>query len=305
MEAFRGSKESTGASGVRRVYHEHIPRAESEDVEARIREERKMKAFAKKHLASIPCRDPAKGPTLGETMHYYSERNRLMHDARLAPRPASHYERQNGDIIDRPRDELDVRSAPLGNGRVDSSGARMDEAQMHAEAALCAARKQRMPDPDVPPPVPGAAYDAVRAEDGADNMPRGRPPPAEDVRVYDPTKDYTRPGNHYPGAPGVPPDWRPPTVAPPNKAHACALCGFVGTRFRCGQCRDTFYCSRSCQRQHWPEHKELCSPAALFVDAEAEEAHVEAQLKRLGWGDDDDDDDDDDSETRSQGESDS
>jgi len=27
----------------------------------------------------------------------------------------------------------------------------------------------------------------------------------------------------------------------------------------CGQCKVTLYCSRTCQKQHWPSHKSHCS----------------------------------------------
>ena len=269
------------------IMHSYLDTEESSSIEERVRERRRLEAFKARYYHSIPCRNPAVGPTVSETMHYYHEKNRLIHDLRNVPRPTSHYTRANGDILDRPRDELDVRAAPIGHGAI-AAGKIMDDAQMHAEAALRAARKQKMPDPEAPPPIPGASYDIVRADDDDEYVPPGRPPPVEEIKMYDPTADYDRPGNHYPGCPGVPPDWKPPTIAPANKAHWCASCGFQGTRFKCGQCRDTFYCSRSCQRNHWPEHKLLCSPAALNVDAEEEEAQIDAKLKRIGWDDDDD-----------------
>lgn len=276
-----------------RIYHEYLDAAESADIEARIREERRAKALAKKYFNEIPCRNPAKGPNMQEIMTYYSERNRILYEARQAPRPTSHYQRSNGDILDRPREELDNRTARLGYGTLSTTGAEMDEAQLHAEAALCAARKLNLPDPKAPLPVPGAAYDKVRADDGSAVQPRGRPEPVPETKVktYVAEKDYSREGNHYPGMPGVPPDWKPPSVAPPNMQHWCASCGFQGTRFKCGQCKDTFYCSRSCQKQHWPEHRDLCSPS-IVADADREEAGIQAELAQLGWSSDGEESDD-------------
>ena len=40
----------------------------------------------------------------------------------------------------------------------------------------------------------------------------------------------------------------------------CRLHGLIqGKKFRfCKQCNDAFYCSKECQREHWPVHKESC-----------------------------------------------
>ena len=39
-----------------------------------------------------------------------------------------------------------------------------------------------------------------------------------------------------------------------NGTNACVLCFLPGSK-RCSQCKSVWYCSRSCQSAHWPEHK--------------------------------------------------
>jgi hypothetical protein len=42
----------------------------------------------------------------------------------------------------------------------------------------------------------------------------------------------------------------------PTKCIVCS--GMNATKLRCARCHDTFYCSRKCQRQDWPTHKQVC-----------------------------------------------
>jgi hypothetical protein len=53
-----------------------------------------------------------------------------------------------------------------------------------------------------------------------------------------------------------------------SRAHManpeCAHCDKPGAALRCGACRVTNYCSRSCQKADWPRHKPAC---AASVDA--------------------------------------
>lgn len=45
-------------------------------------------------------------------------------------------------------------------------------------------------------------------------------------------------------------------------AEACLVCGRTGVKLqRCARCRDAWYCSVECQKQHWPQHKAVCRPA--------------------------------------------
>ena len=39
---------------------------------------------------------------------------------------------------------------------------------------------------------------------------------------------------------------------------ACQTCGVSGKLRRCGGCNDAYYCSTTCQAQHWPEHRSHC-----------------------------------------------
>uniref|UniRef100_A0A182RD72 MYND-type domain-containing protein n=1 Tax=Anopheles funestus TaxID=62324 RepID=A0A182RD72_ANOFN len=41
-------------------------------------------------------------------------------------------------------------------------------------------------------------------------------------------------------------------------AKVCGNCGTSATK-KCSRCLHVFYCSRDCQLQNWPDHKELCS----------------------------------------------
>ncbi|GFR43285.1 hypothetical protein Agub_g4350 [Astrephomene gubernaculifera] len=56
----------------------------------------------------------------------------------------------------------------------------------------------------------------------------------------------------------------------------CAICDHPAL-FRCGKCKSERYCSRECQRDHWPHHKKSCpqlaAAAAAAAAARAAEAH--------------------------------
>ncbi|KAF8139437.1 hypothetical protein K438DRAFT_2030554 [Mycena galopus ATCC 62051] len=40
---------------------------------------------------------------------------------------------------------------------------------------------------------------------------------------------------------------------------ACTHCMGRGELRRCGKCKGAWYCSKECQKKHWPKHKEWCS----------------------------------------------
>ncbi|XP_066535539.1 egl nine homolog 1 [Hoplias malabaricus] len=41
----------------------------------------------------------------------------------------------------------------------------------------------------------------------------------------------------------------------------CELCGKMENLLKCGRCRNSFYCSKEHQRQHWTKHKLICKEA--------------------------------------------
>uniref|UniRef100_A0A182Q634 MYND-type domain-containing protein n=1 Tax=Anopheles farauti TaxID=69004 RepID=A0A182Q634_9DIPT len=44
---------------------------------------------------------------------------------------------------------------------------------------------------------------------------------------------------------------------PTGEQQTCGNCAAPAKK-KCSKCLHTFYCSRDCQLQHWPDHKELC-----------------------------------------------
>ena len=76
----------------------------------------------------------------------------------------------------------------------------------------------------------------------------------------------------------------PPKSSPGSKKHqpvkwvdlfTCFLCGKEGRSpplRRCSQCEIAYYCSKTCQRGHWKQHKAACIAA---VAAKADDAKRE------------------------------
>lgn len=50
----------------------------------------------------------------------------------------------------------------------------------------------------------------------------------------------------------------------------CQNCGETGASSRCSLCKEVYYCSRQCQRTHWPSHK---------LDCKSEQAQAEVQRR--------------------------
>ncbi|KAI0667951.1 hypothetical protein C8Q78DRAFT_1081820 [Trametes maxima] len=47
----------------------------------------------------------------------------------------------------------------------------------------------------------------------------------------------------------------------PLDAKACAVCGVMNVQLKwCGKCHGIWYCSKECQKKHWPIHKKGCVP---------------------------------------------
>ena len=43
-----------------------------------------------------------------------------------------------------------------------------------------------------------------------------------------------------------------------NSGYVCAYCGELTKCLSCSVCRMEYYCSASCQKSHWPQHKLKC-----------------------------------------------
>ena len=60
-----------------------------------------------------------------------------------------------------------------------------------------------------------------------------------------------------------------------KEKNACAVCGKPATA-QCSRCKAIHYCSRDCQKQHWPEHKKSCGKQKA---AQQETQKSENQMK--------------------------
>jgi len=69
------------------------------------------------------------------------------------------------------------------------------------------------------------------------------------------------------------------------EATHCANCGIPPDEqpLHCSQCMRTYYCSRECQREDWPLHKQSCErrPSASSAGAQADMTRAEDRRQRL------------------------
>ncbi|XP_072292677.1 egl nine homolog 1 isoform X3 [Eucyclogobius newberryi] len=72
----------------------------------------------------------------------------------------------------------------------------------------------------------------------------------------------------------------------------CELCGKMENLLKCGRCRNSFYCSKEHQKQHWKEHKLKCKEADKAQQKQAEQALRQAAAEEEEEDGDDGDDGD-------------
>jgi hypothetical protein len=49
---------------------------------------------------------------------------------------------------------------------------------------------------------------------------------------------------------------------PKQAGVVCSYCGKGGAKLlKCSACKGAVYCSRDCQKRHWPKHKAACKAA--------------------------------------------
>ncbi len=68
-----------------------------------------------------------------------------------------------------------------------------------------------------------------------------------------------------------------------DNIHSCAVCS-QDTMHRCIKCQSTWYCSKSCQDDDWPQHKHECGTSADHQEDEAETSNAENKLSNLNDG---------------------
>ena len=44
-----------------------------------------------------------------------------------------------------------------------------------------------------------------------------------------------------------------------SDSNSCSTCAKENARFRCGNCKSAWYCSKECQVSDWKSHKQLCN----------------------------------------------
>ena len=83
------------------------------------------------------------------------------------------------------------------------------------------------------------------------------------------------------------------TVATRPNQEQCAHCGMTSDKLQtCSRCKDTKYCSKECQKAHFPTHKGPCKAAAQAREIEQQPADLlndsttsVPKGKRISWRD--------------------
>lgn len=179
-----------------------------------------------------PCRNLSRGPTVGELLVYYDEKNRALREVRSRRMPpsafnAGHADNGEGDITDAPA----CYRPGAGSGGAHAALAR-DPELLRRVIERTAARLGVAPD--------------------------------HRQRVLD---AGAAPKASEPIAPATTPKL-PDAIARGNAAKCCRYCGHPGTRYRCSRCKAVSYCSQACQKRHWREgHANACTPIEHVVTA--------------------------------------
>ena len=63
-------------------------------------------------------------------------------------------------------------------------------------------------------------------------------------------------------------------IETPDDVKMCCVCGRVDKVLRCSKCHATHYCSKECQREHFPYHSVYC-----YTIVDLQKLEVETHLK--------------------------
>lgn len=53
------------------------------------------------------------------------------------------------------------------------------------------------------------------------------------------------------------------------ESTACVNCG-IPSKLKCTNCKNVFYCTKECQKDHWKKHKNNCRPFEVNILIEEE-----------------------------------
>ena len=197
-----------------------------QECELLIRENRKARRKADRMFSLIPCQDPSRGPNLREVMNYYGEKNKMLHEVRRKPKPASAF---NAGAYENAAEDITDLPACYRSGSKHSA---LDELRDNPDL-VDEVRRRAASNIGVSPNQVQYIHHRASTKVAAND------------KEEDTTNSVAR---------------LPDEIKSPNLSHTCAFCGFSGTRYRCSRCQSVSYCSVACQRRHWKaSHHMSCS----------------------------------------------